>query len=132
MATWMVVEDEPDLYEMVLSLYELMGVQGEAFTDGEEAVSWIEAVESGDIRGELPELALVDIRLPGQVDGSDVSARLRKSPILGKMAVVLMTAYRLSASEEKKVFKHSGANLLIYKPLPHLDELRPMLENLLT
>ena len=69
---------------------------GVAFVDGEEAVSWINDVDEGRFHGELPELALLDIRLPGDVDGVMVGERLRKSPILGNMAIVLTTAYKLN------------------------------------
>ena len=101
MSTWMVVEDEPDIYEVLLAMFEMWGIEGVAFVDGEEAVSWIDDVDEGRFKGELPELALLDIRLPGQVNGAAVSARIRQSKILGNIPVVLMTAYRLSRKEEK-------------------------------
>ena len=42
MTVWMVVEDEPDVYEMVLAMYETLGIDGVAFTTGEEAITWID------------------------------------------------------------------------------------------
>jgi CheY-like chemotaxis protein len=110
----MVVEDEPDLYDMVLTMYEMLGIEGVAFTDGEEAVSWIEE----------------DIRLPGKVTGPMVGARLRQCAPMNNMAIVLMTAYKLSPQEEKAVQKQAGSNLLLYKPLPRLDDFRTVLEKL--
>lgn len=130
MTTWMVVEDEPDLYDMVLTMYEMLGIEGVAFTDGEEAVTWIEEVERGEYRRELPELALLDIRLPGKVTGTMVGARLRECAPMNDMAIVLMTAYKLSPQEEKAVQKQAGSNLLLYKPLPRLDDFRTVLEKL--
>ncbi len=130
MTTWMVVEDEPDLYDMVLTMYEMLGIEGVAFTDGEEAVTWIEEVERGEYLRELPELALLDIRLPGKVTGPMVGARLRQCAPMNNMAIVLMTAYKLSAQEEKAVQKQAGSNLLLYKPLPRLDDFRTVLEKL--
>ncbi len=62
--------------------------------------SWIENVDQGRVRGELPELAILDIRLP-EVSGPEVGHRLRQSPMLGDMAIVLITAYRLSPEEEE-------------------------------
>jgi CheY-like chemotaxis protein len=126
----MVVEDEPDLYDMVLGMYEMLGIDGVAFTDGEEAITWIEEVESGQYTRELPELALVDIRLPGKINGIQVGERLRQSKKLNGMAIVLMTAYKLSAQQEKAAIEQSGCNLFLYKPLPKLNELRIILENL--
>ncbi|MFZ4828896.1 MAG: response regulator [Phototrophicaceae bacterium] len=82
MSTWMVVEDEPDIYEVLLAMFGMWGIDGVAFVDGEEAIEWIEDVDCGRYQGELPELAMLDIRLPGSVSGIEIGERLRKSPIL--------------------------------------------------
>ncbi|MFQ3566924.1 MAG: response regulator [Aggregatilineales bacterium] len=124
----MIVEDEPDLYEMLLSMTQIMGVSGLVFANGEEADEWIADVESGVFGGELPELALLDIRLPGSIDGPMVGARLRACPPLSKMRIFLMTAYKLSPSEEKEVLKLSGAETVLYKPLPSIDKLAEILK----
>jgi len=126
MPTWMVVEDEPDLYEMVLAMYGTMGVDGLAFVDGEEANDWMDEVRSGDFTEEMPELALLDIRLPGKIDGLTVGAKMRNTPVLENIPIVLMTAYKLSPSEEDRAFKISGADLLLYKPLPDHETLRDL------
>jgi CheY-like chemotaxis protein len=128
----MVVEDEPDIYEVLLAMFEMWGIEGVAFVDGEEAVAWIDDVDSGRFRGELPELALLDIRLPGAINGVAVAARLRKSPILGEIAVVLSTAYRLTPDEEAKVMAEAGADKILYKPLPKFNELQQILEDVIT
>lgn len=124
----MVVEDEPDIYEVLLAMFGIWGIEGVAFVDGEEAVSWIEDVDEARFQGELPELALLDIRLPGQIAGPDVGTRIRESSILGDIAIVLTTAYRLTAEEEKEVIKKAGADRLIYKPLPKFQDLQTLLE----
>lgn len=131
MSTWMVVEDEPDIYEVLLAMFEMWGIEGVAFVDGEEAVAWIDDVDGGRFRGELPELALLDIRLPGTVSGPAVGERLRKSPILGEVAIVLSTAYKLSVEEETQVIERAGADKLMYKPLPKFNELQQQLETVI-
>jgi CheY-like chemotaxis protein len=131
MTTWMLLEDEPDLYEVLLSMYSLFGVEGIAFTIGEEAIKWVEAVDHGELKPEIPELALLDIRLPGEVNGVMVSERIRYSPVLGDMCIVLITAYRLSASEEAEVMEISGADALLYKPLPPMNDLKKRLDALM-
>ncbi len=105
MGRWMIVEDEPDLYDMLLTMTDLMGVDGVAFANGEDAVAWIEDVEEKRLSADLPDLALLDMRLPGEINGEDVGARLRESPVLGEITVVLMTAYRLSPKDEKAIFE---------------------------
>src|SRR5579863_4766201 len=119
----MVVEDEPDIYDVLLAMFEIWGIDGIAFVNGEEAVAWIEQVERGSTAGELPELAILDIRLP-EMQGPEVAERLRKSPRLGDIAIVMITAYRLSPSAEVQVIRQAQADTLMYKPLPAMAELR--------
>lgn len=128
LSTWMVVEDEPDIYEVLLAMFGIWGIDGVAFVDGEGAVTWIEDVDSGSFQGELPELALLDIRLPGEIDGVMVAERLRKSPKLGQTAIVFATAYRLSPDEEKDYITRTAADKLLYKPLPKFQDLQTELE----
>jgi CheY-like chemotaxis protein len=127
----MVVEDEPDIYEVLLAMFEMWGIEGVAFVDGEEAIAWIDDVDAGRYRGELPELALLDIRLPGSISGAEVGARLRKSPILGGVSMVLSTAYKLTIDEEAEIIKKAGADKLMYKPLPKFNELQKQLEEVI-
>jgi CheY-like chemotaxis protein len=132
MGRWMIVEDEPDLYDMLLAMTDVMGVDGLAFANGEDAVDWIEDVDSRSLSTDLPELALLDVRLPGDIKGPDVGARLRQSRILGEITIVLMTAYRVSPKDEKAMLKEAGAEMLIYKPLPRLSEFTALMKKATT
>jgi CheY-like chemotaxis protein len=127
----MVVEDEPDIYEVLLAMFEMWGIEGVAFVDGEEAVAWIDDVDNGRFQGELPELALLDIRLPGEINGVGVGERLRKSPVLGDIAIVLTTAYKLSSEEQEEAMTKSQADLWLPKPLPKFNELQGILEKVI-
>lgn len=122
MFTWMLVEDELDIHDVILSMFEIWGVAGESFTEGPDAIQWINKIDQGRVE-RLPQLALVDIRLPTD-SGIDVSARIRRSDYISQIPIVLMTAYHLSPQEEIDVMRRSGADELIYKPLPDMDELR--------
>ena len=130
MTTWLVVEDEPDLIELFQVTTEMIGVDSLIFSSGEDAVDWIDDVECGRFCGEEPVLALLDIRLSGEVTGVMVSALLRECPQLRAMTLVLMTAYRLSPTWEQVMLKQSGADLLLYKPLPPFRELYRLLQTL--
>lgn len=130
MSTWMVVEDEPDIYDVLVAMFQIWGIEGIAFVDGADAVQWVEGVDAGRVPGELPELAILDIRLP-EVSGPEVAARIRKSPKLGNIGIVLITAYRLSPEQEKNAMTISQADLLLYKPLPNMPELRQQLDDVI-
>jgi CheY-like chemotaxis protein len=127
MSTWMVVEDEPDLYDTLLALFEIWSIDGVAFTNGKDAIKWIEDVDAGQPDTNLPELAILDIRLPG-ANGPEIGHRLRKSKPLKNIAIVLITAYHLTPQEEKEVKERAKADMLMYKPLPAPTEFRDTLE----
>jgi CheY-like chemotaxis protein len=76
----------------------------------------------------LPELALLDIRLPGSISGPMVGERIRKSPRLKNIAIVLITAYKLTDDEKKAVIKQAGADMLLSKPLPSQAQFKKLLE----
>lgn len=131
MATWMVVEDEPDIYEVLLLMLEAFGVEGLAFVDGEEAASWIDDVNNGYYHGEIPSVALLDIRLPGSISGLTVGERLRNSPYIpSDLKIILVTAYKLTAEEEVQAMRISGADKLIYKPIPRFTDFQRIVSEL--
>ncbi|MBL8134235.1 MAG: response regulator transcription factor [Anaerolineae bacterium] len=130
MSTWMIVEDEPDLYELLLIMTEALTHEGVAFLNGEEAVHWIDDLDFNRIQAHRPDFALIDIRLPGTIQGDKVCERLRQSPLMGQIPIILMTAYRLSADDEAAMLEKSGANVVIYKPLPDPSELQALFQKL--
>jgi len=132
MATWLVIEDEQDLYDMILTMYELLGMKGLAFSVGADAIDWVDDIEDGLIT-EIPELALIDIRLPDEhIDGVQIAARFRESDMLKSTAICLMTAFKFTPAEEKQIMAESQADLLLYKPLPKFRELEKILRDLVT
>lgn len=131
MPTWMLLEDEPDLQDMILTMVDILGVNGVPFSTGTEAITWIDHLDRGGYDGELPELALLDVRVPDAVSGPDVGARIRRSPALKDIVVVLMTAYRLDHAQEMAMRNKAQADLVLYKPLPHMDELYYILNGII-
>lgn len=130
MTTWLVVEDEPDLRAMFAAATEVIGVQALIFANAESALAWIDAVDAGERDGALPDLALLDIRLGGETTGVMVGAKLRDTHALQAMRIVLMTAHRLTPAWEKVMLDQSGADLLLYKPLPPFEDLQRLLQTL--
>jgi len=129
LATWMVVEDEPDIYEVLLAMFEMWGIEGVAFVDGEEAIAWLDDLDAGRYAGDIPELVLLDIRLPGEIDGVDVGERIRRSERLGQVPIVLTTGEVPPDPEAKEeVLRRTGADRWLVKPLPKFNELQGILE----
>lgn len=127
---WMVVEDEPDVYEVIMAMLDMWGVEGLTFTDGTAALEWIDHVNQGLNESPLPALAILDIRLP-TYSGPEIGAALRQSPFLSNIGIVLITAYHLSPNEEQEVIQYAQADRLMYKPLPGVEELRDILEQII-
>lgn len=131
MTTWMLIEDEPDLLDALLVMTQLFGADGVAFTSGEEAAAWIDEIDGHMLRAELPELAWIDLRLPGALQGDDVAVRLRRSPSLSAMPVILTAAAPLAPADERHLLARTGAQRLLVKPLPSLDQLRQTIHEMM-
>ncbi len=80
---------------------------------------------------ELPELVLMDIRMPGK-KGNEVAQRMRSLPQFAHTPIVLMTAYSLSEAERKAMMTSDGVDHILNKPLPDYEQLRTILHDLVT
>ena len=131
MSLWLLLEDEKDIRNMILTTFEVLGANGLAFPDGETALAWIDRVDEGTYTGEIPEMALLDVRMPTQINGPEVAARIRRCSPLKDMIIVLITAYRLNPNEQQALMAYAGADFLLYKPLPTIEELEYIFHGLL-
>ena len=132
MATWIVVEDDPDIHELLDVMFDLWGIDQLSFETGESAKSWIQSVDQKKYKGELPELALLDVRLPGEIDGIWIANRIRNSPLLKNMAIVLMTGNDISPPKGRHMRDEARADWVIAKPLPKFVELQRILNNVVS
>ena len=131
MPMWLALEDDDDMPEMLIWMFTSMGISGKAFQRGEDLLIWADNLEARHKDEALPELALLDIRLTGLMSGIEVASRLRKNPLMKDMAIVMMTAYRLRREEAEKVLALSGADKILYKPLPRKKELYAILKDVI-
>lgn len=116
---WLIVEDDPAIREIVELGCELQGHDAFSFPNGRRALEWMETLtEEG-----VPDVALLDIRMPGGPDGHELAAEMRRHPLLTNIAIILMTAYELPGPQHQEVMTVSGADRLFFKPLPALEEL---------
>jgi CheY-like chemotaxis protein len=124
--TWLLVEDDPDIRNFVQMVITVWGETPLPFPDGRTAWAWLDSVESGNYQGDLPELALMDIKMPGY-SGDELAARIRQTAPLKHIPIVLMTAFTLSEAEVAEMQRRAGFDHLINKPLPELDHLQKLL-----
>ena len=114
-----VVEDNPDNRLLVHAILEDRYAISE-YETGAEALA--------GIRGEWPDLVLLDISLPG-MDGTEVLRRLRDDPEHGRLPVIALTAHAMAGDREK--YLAAGFDEYISKPIVDEDVLVDAIEHLL-
>jgi CheY-like chemotaxis protein len=124
--TWLLVEDDTDIRNVVAVMISVWGEKPLSFADGNAAWAWLDSVADGTFTGELPELALMDIRMPGY-SGDKVAARIRQTPPIKDIPIILMTAFSLSEAEIKVMMEQAGIDHLINKPLPDMLDFKAIL-----
>jgi CheY-like chemotaxis protein len=67
-------------------------------------------------------LIVVDINLPGELDGNDVIRKLKKEPKHKSIPILVITAYALKGDKEK--YLSMGANGYLSKPVDKKDVVR--------
>ena len=111
------VEDNPDAAESLQMLLELFGHRVRVVHDGPAAID--------AVRAEAPDIALVDIGLPG-MDGYELVRRLREQPDGGETLVALSGYGR---DEDKARAITAGFHLHLTKPVD-ADRLQALLARL--
>lgn len=103
--TILVVDDEPQIIEIVSDYLKQAGYRVVTATDGQMALT--------TARHERPDLIVLDLLLPG-IDGLDVCRRLRQDPGLGDVPIVMLTA-RVEETD-KLIGLELGADDYVTKP----------------
>lgn len=128
--TWLIADDEADILNLVAMMCRLWGHNPLTFNSGSKVWEWLEKVESGEYAEAIPDLALMDIRMPGK-KGNELAHRMRQLPALKKLPIVLMTAFSLSEADVFAMAQNDGVDYIIYKPLPTPDDLKQKLEDVI-
>lgn len=131
MATWMIVEDDPDVYELLCQVFGRWGIESLLFVEVQQALDWITLVDQGVNVGELPELVLLDLRFYGETVGNLVGQQIRRSPILKDLPIAIMTAQVSSPQEYELFMRTFHPDAWLKKPLPRFAELKRKLDNLI-
>jgi CheY-like chemotaxis protein len=98
------VEDDPNNMLLVRRILQAEGHEMLEATDGE--AGWEVAVR------ERPDFILMDLHLPGPVDGLALTRRLKADPLLGAIPVVALTGYEA----EEAAARAAGCDGFLHKP----------------
>lgn len=104
----LLVDDEPQLVDMVKMRLEANGYGVFVAYDGQEALE--------KARNEKPDLIILDLMLP-KMDGYEVCGLLKKDSRYAKMPIIMFTAK--AQEEDIKLGKEVGADAYITKPFEH-------------
>jgi CheY-like chemotaxis protein len=103
----LVVDDHPDSAESLVLLLRLKGHDVSLAHDGPAALE--------EFAREMPELALLDIGLPG-LDGYEVARRARALDPAMKCRLVALTGY--AGDRERRLAREAGFDEHLVKPVP--------------
>jgi two-component system response regulator len=114
--TILLVEDSPADEALTLRALKKANIMSEVVVarDGAEAIDYLFGGESGEVRRKLPELILLDLKLP-KLDGHEVLKRIRADARTQLLPVVILTT---SVEDEDRLEGYRfGANSYVRKPV---------------
>ena len=110
MARILISEDEADIRNLITFTLRFAGHEVVDTANGFEA---IEAAETMAVKGELPDLILMDVRMP-RMTGYEACQKIKANPMLKDIPVVILSAKGQDA--EVQAGLESGASAYIVKP----------------
>jgi two-component system cell cycle response regulator DivK len=103
----LVVDDNEDSRVLAAKVLRSHGYEVIGARSGEEAISTAQK--------ELPDLILMDVRLPGGMDGLEATRRIKALPELAHVPILAMTASVRSEDERRAL--DGGCDGFIRKPI---------------
>jgi CheY-like chemotaxis protein len=100
-----VVDDDPDILNIVSLSLEMMGHDVQRASDGFEAVELV--------RDSLPDLVLMDLMMP-TLNGYEATEELKSDPCTADIPVLALTAKAMRGDEQRG--RQAGVDAYITKP----------------
>jgi two-component system alkaline phosphatase synthesis response regulator PhoP len=104
--TILIVDDEPHIVEVVQDYLKQAGFRVLSARDGQTALTLA--------RHERPDLVVLDLMLPGGMDGLEVCRRLRRDPGLADVPIIMLTAR--TEEVDRLIGLELGADDYVTKP----------------
>ncbi len=114
------VEDHSDIRKLIRMTLEFEDFEIHEASDGLTGVVKAQAIR--------PDLVLMDVMMPGEIDGLQACRRIRTDPELAQTPVVLLTAR--GQANDREMGMQAGASAYLVKPFSPL-QLIEMIEVLL-
>lgn len=107
----LIVDDQPELVELVSVTLEIGPYQILSAENGEQALELATK--------ELPEMILLDIQMPGELDGLDVCKQLKSNEATEGIYILMLTAK--GQDWDKEAGQEAGADDYFVKPFSPLE-----------
>lgn len=107
----LIVEDQPDIRKLIRMTLEFEGYD---LLEAENGADGLRLAQTS-----RPMIMLLDVMMPGELDGYQVCERVKKDPELAGTKVVLLTARGQAADLETG--KRAGADAYLVKPFSPLE-----------
>lgn len=101
----LVVDDEQDTLTLLRVILEIEGFTMWEAVNGNEALKQVQ---------KMPDLILLDVRMPGRLSGLEVCQRLKKDPHYKHIPIFLFSV--LALDRDKELGLKAGANEYLTKP----------------
>ena len=107
----LIVEDQSDIRKLIRMTLEFEDYEIHEAADGAFGLAMVSAVR--------PDLVLLDVMMPGELDGLQVCQRLKADPATRGMKIVLLTAR--GQARDREAGQAAGADEYLVKPFSPLQ-----------
>ena len=107
----LIVEDQADIRKLIRMTLEVESYEIHEAGDGAFGLRMASAVR--------PDLVLLDVMMPGEMDGLQVCQAIKSNPALASVKVVLLTAR--GQAVDREAGKQAGADEYLVKPFSPLQ-----------
>ncbi len=107
----LIVEDQPDICKLIRMTLEFGDFEIHEANDGESGLNMARAI--------MPTVMLLDVMMPGLLDGYQVCSRIKQDPDLKKIQVVMLTAR--GQATDLAAGEAAGADAYLVKPFSPLE-----------
>jgi CheY-like chemotaxis protein len=102
----LIVEDQPEIRELIRMTLEMDDFEIHEAPNGPQGLALAQSVQ--------PAIVLLDVMMPGGMDGFTVCERMRQDPQLRRTKIVMLTAR--AQAEDHARGKAAGADAYLVKP----------------